>query len=568
MSTLGYRLTCFVVSLDSEAAFPSVEREIQVRELFSVGERGDILLYSKNTYKNTECHMKVDDYLSRLVEEYKGNRQGHVRASGHFKVYINPCLLSLKSSKLGFNLGPLCTTAVCVADDAYLLSDSPSGMQGALDLISHYAKRYQLRFNAEKTKIVVTGSKLDMSFYKDTTPWTLNGEVVKVVDTNEHLGLLVSGAEEEQQNVDENIVKCRTSLFALLGPAYSYRCLLSPTVQIHLWRTCNLPRLLSGLAALPIRPVNCHALETFQKKTLRGFLKLSKSSPTPALFFLLGELPVEGHLHIRTLGLFHNIISNPDCTVYEIVKYILMMCSSNSTTWANHVQLLCMKYGLPSPLTLLQQTPVISRKDWIILVKTKVTVWYEQELRNCASANSKMRYLNVTVQGLSGQPHPALHHILSTQDAKKLRLHLKFLTCDFYCNELLSLNQPAVSPACDLCSSPVDSLEHTLVTCVAMSDIRSRLYAELVNTVLQVQPTCRLLFEPPSPPVLTQFILDCTSLNLPDTVRIPAHNPGISKIYKISRDWCYAIGSERVRRLKQRKGLKSKTTRPAKFSNI
>ena len=32
-------LTCFGVSLDGEAAFPNVEREIQIRELYSAGER-------------------------------------------------------------------------------------------------------------------------------------------------------------------------------------------------------------------------------------------------------------------------------------------------------------------------------------------------------------------------------------------------------------------------------------------------------------------------------------------------------------------------------------------------
>ena len=131
-----------------------------MRELYTVGERGDLLSYSKNTYRNTECHMKMKDKLSRRIKEYKGNRQGHVRASGHFKVYINPCLISLNSSQLGFSIGPICTTAVCVADDTYLFSNSPSGLQGAIDIISHYANRYQLKFNADKTKIVVTGSKL------------------------------------------------------------------------------------------------------------------------------------------------------------------------------------------------------------------------------------------------------------------------------------------------------------------------------------------------------------------------------------------------------------------------
>ena len=94
------------------------------------------------------------------------------------------------------------STCVCVADDGYLLSNSPSGLQGAINIICHYAKRYQLQFNASKTKIVVTGSKIDMTYYQETAPWTLNGERIEVVDMNEHLGLIVAGLDEEQKNID------------------------------------------------------------------------------------------------------------------------------------------------------------------------------------------------------------------------------------------------------------------------------------------------------------------------------------------------------------------------------
>ena len=310
---IDQKQTCFGVSLDGEAAFPSVERSIQVRKLYSAGERGDLLHYSKNTYVNTECHLKLQDKLSRKVKEHKGNRQGHGRASGHFKVYINSCLLSLNSTSLGFHLGPLCSTAVCVADDAYMHSDSPSGLQGALDILSHYAKRYQLKFNADKTKIVVTGSKQDMAFYKETTPWKLDGQRVPVVDANDHLGLVVAGLDEEQRNVDKNISKCRASLLKLLGPAFAFKCLLSPVLQLHLWRTCCLPVLLSGLPALPVRPAQTKSLQLFHNKVMRGFLKLSKSSPIPALHFLLGELPA-------ALSLLHNISSNQSYTVNALVK--------------------------------------------------------------------------------------------------------------------------------------------------------------------------------------------------------------------------------------------------------
>ena len=49
---------------------------------------------------------------------------------------------------------------------------------------------------------------------------------------------------------------------------------------------------------------------------------------------------------------------------------------------------------------------------------------------------------------------------------------------------------------------------------------------------------------------MTQFVLDCTSINLPDIYRIPAHNKRISEIFRISRDWCFGISSERARLLK------------------
>ena len=552
------KLTCFGVSLDGESAFPSVERSIQIRELYNNGERGDILNYSRFTYENTDCHVKLEDKISRKVEEHKGNRQGHVRASGHFKVYVNSCLMSLNNSKLGFEIGPHTVTVVCVADNAYLLANSPSSLQAALNIIAHYAHRFQLKFNASKTKIVVTGSKIDMAFFKATTPWRLNGEVVRVVDANDHLGLVVSGIDEEQKNVDQNIINCQNSLFALLGPAFSFKCLLSPAVQVHLWRTCCFPSLLSGLPALPIRPTHMKSLEIFQRKILRGLLKLSKSSPIPALHFLLGELPVEAVLHIRTLGLFHNMWSNPTSTVFGMVEYILKMCRDNSTTWANHLQILCLKYDLPPPLALLQ-TQAWPKSQWDTLVKTKVTIWHERALRIQSTSNSKMKYLNVQLYGLTGRCHPALLGIMTTRDAKKLRLHLKFLSGDFLTNERLAMDQPSLSAACSLCLSKdpnniiVESTEHVLVSCRATSEVRSRLFPELMNKVSQVQPMSKILDSNISSSILTQFIIDCASFNLPTTVRIPVHNPGLSEIYFIARNWCYGIASERSRLLRKLK---------------
>ena len=543
------KMTCFGVSLDGEAAFPSVEREIQVRELYSVGERGDILEYSRNTYMNTECHIKQNGLIGRKFTEYKGNRQGHSRASGHYKAYINPCLLALNESRLGFHIGPICVTAVTVADDTYVLASTPSGLQAALNIVSFFGKRYRIVFNADKTKLVVTGSQIDMQYYRDINKWALDGDHIMVSEDNEHLGLVVSGNNEEQKNIDANIQDCRKSLLGLLGPAFAYKCLLPPTVKVHLWRIYNLPILSSGLSALPIRPAHLPSLTIFHNKILRGFLHLSQASPIPALHFLLGELPIEAKLHMEVMSVFYNIWCNPNTTIFKIIQYLLMMCDAKSTTWAAHVRLLCMQYSLPDPLRLLSET-AWPKSKWQLLVKTRVTVFFENKLRGIAQSNSKMTYLNVQISGLSGAPHTALLNINTSQDALRLRFHLKFLTEDYLTAERLAINH-GTNPSCKLCEGKLESIAHILTQCSATADIHQRLLPELLNVVSQVQPSSAILTNQSQ--YLTQFILDCSSLNLPQTYRVPTHNPGISQVYKISRDWCYAVARERARLLKARK---------------
>ena len=545
---VDHKLTCFGVSLDGEAAFPSVDREIQVRELYSAGERGDLLSYSCNTYQNTECFMKIDGKLSRKFSEHRGNRQGHVRASGHYKAYINPCLNSLSDSQLGFNIGPICVTSVCIADDSYILSGSQSGLQAALNIVSHYSRRYKVVYNGEKTKLVVTGSPIDMKYYEDTTPWTLNGERIKVVENNDHLGLIVSGRSEEQKNIDQNIQHCINSLFALLGPAYAFNCQLSPAVQVHLWKTYNLPVLCSGLSALPIRPTQMKSINTFQKKILRSFLKLSSRSPIPSMFFLLGELPIEARIHLNTFSLFYTIWSNPQTTAHQVVRYILRMADSSSTTWAGHLRLLCQMYGISDPLFLIEKETPWSKDRWKTLTTTKVIIYHERQLRSKAARNSKMDYLNVQTLGLTGRIHPAVQNLWTTQDVRKARQHLKFLAGDYLTGEQLA-NENGGQPKCKLCLAPVETTAHIIVKCSALSDVRNRIMPELLNKISDIQPTSQVLKNPNSNN-LTQFILDCTSTNLPTEYRISGEHPRVQEIYKLCRDWCYGIASERTRQLK------------------
>lgn len=161
----------------------------------------------------------------------------------------------------------------------------------------------------------------------------MDGGQVSVVEDNDHLGLTISGSQQTEKNIDAKINKARKSLFSLLGPAFSYKCLLSPTVKLYVYKTYTNPILLSGLSSLAIRKAQMEPLAIFQRKMLKSILHLSITANTPSIHFLTAELPIEAMVHRDMYSLFYSMWSNPDTNIYKIVKYLLETSNENSRTW-------------------------------------------------------------------------------------------------------------------------------------------------------------------------------------------------------------------------------------------
>ena len=353
-----------------------------------------------------------------------------------------------------------------------------------------------------------------MSYYRETTPWHMDGQKVQVTENNDHLGQIVSGINQEQKNIDLRITKGRNNLFGLLGPAFSFKCLLSPKVKYHLFRTYTCPILLSGLSSFSLRTQSLQPLTMFHRKTLRGILTLSKSSNIPALHFLLGELPIEAKLHKDVFSLFYSVWSNSDSKIYSILKYLLESSTENSRTWAIHLTNLSLKYELVDPLECLKIDPP-SKSAFKRDIHSKINSFHEKSLRALADENSKMQYLNVALTGLNGRHHPALDGIISTQEVKQCRIHLKMLAGDYFTYEVKS-KQSGGSAHCRCCPypSPVENLEHILTSCVSYCDIRTRIKSEfeeactLAKSDISFEKICS------ENSTFCQFILDPASFNL------------------------------------------------------
>ena len=303
------------------------------------------------------------------------------------------------------------------------------------------------------------------------------------------------------------------------------------------------PILRSGLSSFALRTPQIEPLALFQRKTLKSILKLSISAPTPAVHFLTGELPIEGKIRLDIFSLFFGVWRNPDTKIHQIVKYILQNSCENSRTWIIHVKHLCRKYCLEDPHScLVKDAP--PKSTFKETVAAKVSAYYEKLLRQAATENSLMKYLNVSTTGLRGRRHPALSNLITSRDVQISRPHIKFLAGN-YLTFKMKADQSGGSARCRICPSECDeTYTHIISSCKATDYVRDKLFPEFNELCKLSKNQINFDLIRQNEENLCQFILDPTSLNL--SPRVSLQDPLMQDFFKLSRDFCYLIDKTRL----------------------
>ena len=85
---------------------------------------------------------------------------------------------------------------------------------------------------------------------------------------------------------------------------------------------------------------------------------------------------------------------------------------------------------------------------------------------------------------------------------------------------------------------------HILVGCSAYSDVREIIFQEMEKIGENARSGVIFKDMHNNPSNLTQFILDCSSLNLP--ARISYDDTLCSKLFELSRDLCFSVNKTRL----------------------
>ena len=329
----------------------------------------------------------------------------------------------------------------------------------------------------------------------------------------------------------------------------------NPAASLRAHQVYGTPVLLSGITTLVLTNSEVGLLDQHVKKTLQNIQKLMDRTPNCVVAFLSGHLPGSAVLHMRQLSIFGMICRLPDSPLHQIAEYLLITAKTTSGSWFIQIRDLCLKYCLPSPLSLLQYPPTKTR--FKSLVRSKITNFWEIKLRaEAASMPSSLLYFKPEFMSLS-KPHPLWTTCGSNPfEVHKAIIQARMLSGRYITDKLARHWTENRSGTCKLSTcrngQVVGSLEHILLFCPALSPVRTRMQKLSLKKASESEHIFRVvrkyLFNVDTISK-TQFLLDCSVL--PEVICL-VQNLGIQALellFNISRNWCYSIHRTRMNKL-------------------
>ena len=107
-----------------------------------------------------------------------------------FSIFLNDIEMQLaQDDNECITIEQLSIYLLLFADDAVIISETPSGLQKSLDNLECYCKRWNLTVNVEKTKIVVFRKG---GLLAQNERWTYDNQEIEIVNSLNYLGVVFS----------------------------------------------------------------------------------------------------------------------------------------------------------------------------------------------------------------------------------------------------------------------------------------------------------------------------------------------------------------------------------------
>ena len=342
----------YAVFIDFKKAYDTVNRDLLMKRLKSLGINGIFMHNILAMYKKTEYCVKLKYGHTRAINCNLGLKQGCPLSPMLFNLYIDDIEdifddkcdpISIQNEKVNHFL---------YADDLVILSQTKEGLQRCIDKASDFAKSKHLTINVRKSKTMVFNQS--GRFIRDS--FTLNDRTLEPVQSFCYLGFDIkcSGTVKHAMNILND--KGNKALRPLLCAITRFK--IPVKTSIRLFHTYVSPILLyntenwstfsdKGLQKFDkdslFSGTSTAKIDIVHRKLLKFVLGVSKSCPSLAIYGETGETPISIKSYRLTLNFWHRVTNLPNTS---LAKKALLENIDLRTNWIMTIEKLVNTFNL------------------------------------------------------------------------------------------------------------------------------------------------------------------------------------------------------------------------------
>ena len=307
----GTKKKLYCAFIDFEKAFDSVWRIGLWNKLLRSNIDGKCFKIISNMYDGIKAKIKFNGVYTDSFPCQIGVRQGENLSPFLFSIFLNDLETFLTSNgalglptisaKFENELNMYMNLFVLLyADDTILLAETPDGLQKQLNIFSKYCNLWRLKVNAEKTKVMIFGSRKNQYVY------TFNGNVIEIVEHFRYLGVYFARNGSFSFNIKQQHLKATKAMYSLLQKCKSNN--LPIDCQFELFDKIIMPILLYGSEIWGFS--NTTLLEKLHLiiRFCKYVLKLNNCTPNYMVYGELGRYPLSINIKVRMVTFWGKLV--------------------------------------------------------------------------------------------------------------------------------------------------------------------------------------------------------------------------------------------------------------------
>lgn len=527
----------YIATLDAQKAFDVVSHPVLMVKLYEQGINSHLWQLIRSMYSGLTARVQWSGEISSSVNICQGVRQGGILSTHFYKTYNNDLLTELESRCLGKFIGPIYVGCPTVADDVLLISEDDVELQLMFNL--SYIKSQEKRFHIHPQKTVIVRKNVSKAKQKQEviSDWKLGSTSVNVNSQSVHLGLIRAEKAENNINISDRISLARRTLYSLIKAGVHGNNGLNPKVSYRIYQAYVIPRLLFNLETLHLNKTQLNQLQRFHISNLRNFQSLPVRTASSAVQLLLGALPIQAEIHRRQLSLIHSIVRSSNTRIQDVMYRQMALGSSESffRTAQDTLEL----YDLPD----ISSLSTLTKFQWRKSCRQAVSSYWSERLREEASDKPTLSNCNLMNMAI-GKSHLIWENVdNNTVDVKRGITKARMLTGVYMLQSTKArFNQYDVEQICPLCRLATEDLQHMLLRCPALSEVRSPLLSSV--RVLLIRRFGVTWWSSRSSAQIVALCLDSSNIN--DQINHSVEGSFLCRLETLGRRLCHKLHMKRL----------------------